>query len=146
MNDCILFWKGKAELNRCPECNALRYKMIDNGAIMKLASGDPISIKVLRHFPLIPRLKRLFMSSKTTPLMRWHAKERKQDGKLRHPADGHAWKDFDNNYSNFARDARNVRLCLSSDRFNPFGNMSTQYCTWLVILMTYNLPLWLWMK
>jgi len=86
------------------------------------------------------------MLSKTAPLMRWHAKECKQDDKLRHPADAHAWKDFVNKYSNFAHDPRNVRLCLSSNGFNPFGNMSTQYSIWPVILMTYNLPPRLWMK
>ena len=103
---------------RCP-------KTTDDGAIMKLAYGNPIPVKALRHFPLIPRLKRLFMPSKTAPLIRWYAKERKQDDKLRHPADAHAGKDFDNKYSNFACDARNVRLCLSSNGFNPFSNMST---------------------
>jgi len=41
-NDCILFWKDKAELNMCPECDALRCNMIDDGAIMKLASSDPV--------------------------------------------------------------------------------------------------------
>ena len=79
------------------------------------------------------------MSSKTAPLMRWHAEERKQDDELRHPADAHAWKDFDNKYSNFACDLQNVRLCLSSDGFNPFGNMSTQYSIWLFTFVMYNL-------
>jgi len=44
--------------------------------------------KVLRHFPLIPRLQRLFMCSKTTDSMRWHDEERSKDGNLRHPVDG----------------------------------------------------------
>ena len=57
---------------------------------MKLASGNLVSIKILHHFPLIPRLKRLYMSSKTAPLMRWHAEGHKKDGRLRHPADAYA--------------------------------------------------------
>ena len=75
LNDWVPFWKHKAELNTCPECNALWHKTTDNGAIMKLASSDPIPAKVLHHFPLIPRVKRLFMSSKIAPLMRWHLEE-----------------------------------------------------------------------
>ena len=45
--------------------------------------------KVMRYFPLIPRLKRLYMSSKTAEDMRWHF-NRKDDKILRHPADGEA--------------------------------------------------------
>jgi hypothetical protein len=58
--------------------------------------GQPISAskklpaKVLRLFPLIPRLQRLFMSQCTTYSMRWHAVDRTKDGELRHPTDGEA--------------------------------------------------------
>jgi hypothetical protein len=44
--------------------------------------------KVVWYFPIMPRLKRLFANEKIAELMRWHAKERMNDGKLRHPADG----------------------------------------------------------
>lgn len=81
--------------------------------------GHKVPAKVLRHFPLIPRLKRLFMCSKTASSLRWHAEERSRDGKLRHPADGQAWKEFDLKHQDFARDTRNIRLGLSSDGF-PF--------------------------
>jgi len=39
-------------------------------------------------------------------------------------------------------DSRNVRLGLTADGFNPFGNMST----WPVMLVPYNLPPWMCMK
>jgi hypothetical protein len=39
-----------------------------------------------------------------------------------------------------------VRLGLTSDGFNPFGNMSTSHSTWPVILVPYNLPHWMCMK
>ena len=64
------------------------------------------------------------------------------DGILRHPADAEAWKDFDRQHPMFAMDPRNVRLGLATDGFNPFGNMSTAYSMWPVILMPYNLPPW----
>jgi len=110
---------------------------------MKLACGNPVPVKILRHFSLVHRLKRLYMSSKIAPLMRWHAEGCQKDGRLRHLGDAYAWRHFDNKYTKFASGPPNVRLCLSSNRFNPYGNMSTQYSIWPVILMTYNLPPWL---
>ena len=59
---------------------------------------------------------------------------------LRHLADSIAWKEFDKEHFWFAEESRNVRLGLASDGFNPFGNMSTSYSMWLVVLMPYNLP------
>ena len=75
--------------------------------------------------------------------MQWHARiKSKEDGVLRHPTDGKAWKHFDTIYPDFAKEPRNVRLGLASDGFNPFGTMSTSYSTWPVVLMTYNMPPW----
>ena len=34
-----------------------------------------------------------------------------------------------------------MQLGLTSDDFNPFGNMSISYNMWPVVLMLYNLPL-----
>ena len=89
-NDCILFWKNKAEFTNYLECNAARYKLADDGIIMKLGSTNPVPVKILHHFSLISRLKSLYMLSKTTPLMRWHAEGCKEDGRLRQPADAYA--------------------------------------------------------
>ncbi|XP_049406147.1 uncharacterized protein LOC125869748 [Solanum stenotomum] len=52
------------------------------------------------------------MCPETTVAMRWHANERPNDGNLRHPADGEAWKDFDHLHPDFSIDPRNVRLEL----------------------------------
>src|SRR3954468_8591328 len=68
--------------------------------------------KVLRHFPLIPRLQKLYAVKSTAKDMRWHAEERNDDGILRHPADSDAWKDFDNKHVEYALEPRNVRLWL----------------------------------
>ena len=75
-----------------------------------------------------------------------HKEERSKDGKLRHPANGLAWKDFNRVYPDFAQDCRNVRLGLSSDGLNPFQTMSISHSTWPVMLMIYNLPRWMCMK
>jgi hypothetical protein len=69
------------------------------------------------------------MSQRTTHNMRWHVEGRTKDGVLRHPADGEAWKSFDNLHSDFSSNCRNVRLGLTSDEFNLFGNMSTSHST-----------------
>jgi hypothetical protein len=65
---------------------------------------------------------------------------------LRHLADGEAWKSFDLLHPEFSADSRNVRLGLTSDGFNPFGNMSTSQSTWPVMFVPYNLPHWMCMK
>ena len=54
--------------------------------------------KVMWYFPIIPRLKRLFATTKTTKLMRWHAEDRVNDGKLWHPADGAQWRAINHSY------------------------------------------------
>ncbi|KAL7208519.1 hypothetical protein ACSBR1_030291 [Camellia fascicularis] len=138
-NDCTLVWKDNATLENCPTCTECRYKLNDK-------TGKKIPHKILRYFPLTPRLKRLYMSKKTAAFMRWHKDKRVDDGVLRHPADGEAWKDFDRLHPTFSADPRNVRLGLATDGFNPFGNMSTSYSMWPVILMPYNLPPWKCMK
>ncbi|XP_060673255.1 uncharacterized protein LOC132803758 [Ziziphus jujuba] len=79
--------------------------------------------------------------------MRWHKEKRPNtNGVLRHPADGEAWKHFDEQYPIFAMDPRNVRLGAATDGFNPFSNMSTSYSMWPVMLVPYNLPPWKCMK
>nr|GEY68423.1 hypothetical protein [Tanacetum cinerariifolium] len=85
--------------------------------------GKKVPKKVLRYFPIIPRLQRLYKSSHTANEMTWQATRKCTEPK-----------------------PRNVRLGLVVDGFNPFGNLSQSYSMWLVILTTYNLPPWLCMK
>ena len=75
--------------------------------------------------------------------MRWHKEGRVVEPVvLRHPADREAWQNFDSLNEHFASDPKSIRLGLSSDGFNPFGNMSTSYSMWHVVLIPYNLPSW----
>ena len=121
--DCVLFWKELKDENNCPECNTSRWKLNDG-------KGKKIPHKVLRYFPLKPRLQRLFMSRKTAKDMRWHYNKRVDDENiLRHPADSKVWKEFDKQNEWFAKEPRNIRLGLATDGFNPFGNMSVSYRT-----------------
>ncbi|KAF5468687.1 hypothetical protein F2P56_012824 [Juglans regia] len=139
-NDCMLFWKDDADKETCSKCNESRW-------VSSRRKKGKIPQKVCRYFPLKPRLQRLFMSKNIAKSMRWHKEERVDDhSTLRHPADSKMWRQFDKDYRWFAKDARNVRLGLASDGFNPFNNMSKPYSIWPMILVPYNLPPWLCMK
>lgn len=74
--------------------------------------------------------------------MRWHASS--VDEVMRHPAHSLAWKHLDHTYPDFAQETRNIRLGLSTDGFQPFGQSGKQYTYWPVIVTPYNLPSWLW--
>lgn len=90
-NDCILFRKEHENAIICPNCKSSRYKKKDAQNIRRNVSckvaSPPIPAKVLRYFPLTPRIKRLYVSSKTAERMKWLDEGRTKDGKLRHPAD-----------------------------------------------------------
>lgn len=136
-NNCILYRKEYKDLTECPTCHEPRFKTRTSG-------GRDISVKILRYFPLIPRLQRLYHCSKIAKEMVWHSTRRQNiPNELRHPSDGQAWKHFDSTHPRFASDGRNVRLGLSTDGFNPFGHSSSQYSLWPVIVTPYNLPPWM---
>ena len=124
-NDCILYRKEYADMHVCPVCKASRYKRKNTA---KVKQGPPA--KMLWYLPVIPRLKRLFANRKEARLLRWHSEERKKDGKLRHPADSVQWRNFDRRFDEFGAEPRNIRLGLSTDGMNPFGNMSSRHSTW----------------
>ncbi|XP_020080549.1 uncharacterized protein LOC109704193 [Ananas comosus] len=145
-NNCQLYWKDKANDDNCSICGASRWRMIRGHSSSTRRKKKGIPAKVLRYFPLKPRLKRLFMSKQAATLMRWHEEERIKDGALRHPTDSEAWKSFDSKHPDFSLDSRNVRFGLASDGFNPFGMLSSTYSGWPIILIPYNLPPWLCMK
>ncbi|KAL4347510.1 hypothetical protein GQ457_17G000020 [Hibiscus cannabinus] len=149
-NDCMLFWKENENGEVCLKCGASRWKGSSNGVededVETSSKKKKQAAKILRWFPLIPRLQRLFLSSKIAPLMTWHEDSRKKDGRMRHPADSLAWKSFDSQYPEFSSDPRNIRLGLASDGFNPFRTLSVAHSTWPVIIIPYNLPPWICMK
>ncbi|XP_074265102.1 uncharacterized protein LOC141587520 [Silene latifolia] len=134
-NDCILYRKEYENLSHCPVCNEWRYK-----------KKEGIPVKVLWYFPIIPRLRRLFANKEDAKLLTWHNSTKANDGKLRHPADGLEWKHIDAKYPEFGKEPRNLRLALSTDGMNPYGNLSSQHSTWPVLLAIYNLPPYVCMK
>ncbi|KAG9458709.1 hypothetical protein H6P81_003217 [Aristolochia fimbriata] len=80
-NDFILFWKQHEKDEKFPQCHEPRY-------VYSSTKDKPIPHKVLRHFPLKPRLRRLFSSKENARDMRWDAEVRVgEPNVLRHSAD-----------------------------------------------------------
>ncbi|XP_039822138.1 uncharacterized protein LOC120684337, partial [Panicum virgatum] len=121
-NDCILYRGEYENLDACPVCSALRYKIRkdDPGDVEGEPPQKRVPAKVMWYSPIIPRLKRLFRNKDNAKLMRWHKEERKKDSMLRNPADGSQWRKIDRTYPEFDLDARNIRFGLSTDGMNPF--------------------------
>ncbi|XP_074356639.1 uncharacterized protein LOC141696392 [Apium graveolens] len=150
-NDCMLYWGENLNLIKCKFCGVSRWKLPKNRTDAPVSPDleekkSKVPAKVLRYFPLKPRLQRLFMCKDYSKLMTWHALERTKDGKLRHPTDAEGWKSMDANHPNFAADPRNIRLVLAADGINPYRSINISHSTWPIILVNYNLPPWLIMK
>lgn len=141
-NNCMLYWKLDENLMECRHCNKPRYKVIagKGGKVSKEPN------KVLRHFPLIPRLQRLYTIPWIAREMTWHARSESSWDYMRHPSDSGQWKVCKENYKEFANEERNVWLAIATDGFNPRGVQSTGYSCWPVITVPYNLPPSLCMK
>ena len=100
-------------------------------------------VKVLRHFPLIPRLQRLYRIPSISKMMTWTADNKSEDGLQRHIGDSHHWRFIDEKWPDFGAENRNVRFGLSLDGVNPFGDKNNNYSCWPVTLLNYNLPPWM---
>ncbi|KAL6547848.1 hypothetical protein OROHE_009553 [Orobanche hederae] len=118
-NSCMLYWGENKDKEICQTCGVSRWVIQEKKG--KYVNSDPeklihkVPANVMRYFPLIPRLQRMFMCKDFSKLMTWHAVGRKEDGKLRHPADAKAWKTMDAQYPHFSSEIRNVRLGLAAD-------------------------------
>ena len=64
-NECILFYKDNEQATKYPKCDEPRYKI-------DIRKAKKIPQKILRYFSLIPKLQRLYMSTKISKEMRWH--------------------------------------------------------------------------
>ena len=70
-NDCILYRGEYENLDSCPVCNACRYKIPrdDPGDVEGMRVKKRVPAKVMWYFPLIPRLKCLFLNKTNAKLM-----------------------------------------------------------------------------
>ena len=73
--------------------------------------------------------------------MTWHKNGiRYNHNKMVHPVDGEAWKSFNRKHHDKDLEARNVRIALATDGFNPYGMMSAPYTCWPMFAIPLNLP------
>lgn len=107
--------RGKINVQKCGVSRQREGSIVKGGDSEVDNEGENMVTRepqlVLRHFPLIPRLLRMFVCSKLARHLRWH-KDRHQegDGILRHPSDGKAQKSLSELYPEFDADARSLRL------------------------------------
>lgn len=102
-NDCALFWNENSSKETCLVCLESRWKMQ-----LGRRSKQKIPHKVLRYFPLGPRLNCLFGTLKTAKLMRWHRSGKSTDDDvIRHSVNSRAWKKFDERHPQFVNEVRN---------------------------------------
>jgi hypothetical protein len=85
------------------------------------------------------------MSEESAKQMMWHKtskRDEEENGRLNmgHPSDGKAWKNFDKKYPDQESDARNVRIAIATDGFNPYGMSTTSYSCWPMFVIPLNLP------
>jgi hypothetical protein len=137
---CVLFRKEYTEAKYCPKCKSSRF--------MELESGDgqkrqlDILVTILRHLPFIPRILRTYMTEESTKQKTWHKNgKRYNPNKMVHASYGEAWKPFDAIHREKAEEARNVRVALATNGYNPYGMSDATYTCWSMFVIPINLPL-----
>jgi hypothetical protein len=138
-DNCMLFYKEHKDETKWLKCGKSRFVEVVSEDSKKVMMK--IAHKQLRYMPLMPRMKWLFLSKKTTRHMRWYKDgARENDQMMVHPSDSEAWKTLDDFDVDFARDAQNVRIGLAIDGFSPYNMSAASYYCWLVFAVMYNLP------
>ena len=139
-NGCCLFKGDLEDEEKCPVCEHDRYRMSGRSKVPTL---------ILRHFPLIPQLQRMFSSKKLSKLNVWHHFHKSEDGKMRHTADSPQWNFVHTNLepeagnNMFGQDPRDIHLGLALDGMNPYSEKRSTLSLTPVIVFNYNLPPWL---
>ena len=112
--DCILYWKEHQNKLNCPVCKEPRY--VQRKTLNRKQKIDTtIPQKILRYFPIGPRLRRLFIVPWLAEAMTWHARAEVGGNLMHHSIDSPAWQYANLQYPHFAQEKCNVRLGLSTD-------------------------------
>ena len=129
-NNCIIYYKDRAKMNKCSICNTPRYQ----------PGKGKTPWKVLRHFPTTPRILKSLSCPKLAPLFNGYKKARSSDGLWRYPSDSRAWKHIDNVLKFENEETVNIHTGVAIDGINPYKSLSTKWSTWAVTVLNYNLP------
>jgi hypothetical protein len=136
---CVLFRKKCAEAKYCLKCKSSRFMEVESGDGQKRQLNFLMTI--LRHLSFIPRIQRLYMTEESAKQMTWHKNgKRYNPNKMVHAFDGEAWKHLNAIHRKKAEEARNVRVALATDGFNPYGMGAAPYTCWPVFVIPINLP------
>jgi len=131
---CVLYEDEHADVQVCPKCSKSRW--VDD--------TNSIPAKVIRHFPLVPRLKQMWRSLEIARMLTGHTKHVSDDGVMRFVVDSPTWKHINTDaaFDNFGHEDRNMRLALALDGVNPFKLSNTNWSTWPMLVLIYNLEPW----
>ena len=136
-NGCILFRNAYADVDICPTCHSERYRSVGQSRV---------PWKVLRHFPLIPRLKRMFSTPELAALMTWHSDNVSNYGAMRGAYDAPQWEHVRREHVAFEEDSRNLHLGMCADGVNPYSQQRSTHSMCPIMLLNYNVPPWLTIK
>jgi len=127
---CVLYEEEHAALDSCPKCHKSRW----------MEESNTIPAKVIRHFPLIPHLKRMWRFVEIVKMLIGYTKHVSEDGIMWLVVDSPAWKHINTKpeFGDFKARIRNMRLALSLDGVNPFKLSNTNWSMWLVLILIYN--------
>jgi hypothetical protein len=78
-----------------------------------------------------------------TSLMTWHVNNKSGGMLVRHATILMQWQFIDEKWLDFTQQPRNINLGLATNGINPFVKKCSTWSTWPVVLLNYNLPLWL---
>ena len=129
-NDCIIFRCTFSDLDKCPKCNANRYKS---------GGSSSIPVRTFHYLPLGPRLKRLFGISNLAQLLQEHGRV-PSSSSLFDLHDSPSWKNAYSDSGIFQGDSRGISFSLCSDGVNPFSHLRCNYSMWPIVLNLLNLP------
>lgn len=134
-----MFYQEHSKAFYCPKCGGPWYRY---------EHQKMFPLKVLKHFPVTPRLQRMFFSTCLFKRLLWYSKNRSdqegEDNIARHPCDSKVQKHFDENMDPmFKEDLWNVYFVLVVDGFNPFKQTQSTWSTLPVMLLNYDLLPWL---
>ena len=137
-NDHIIYYGQHSSKKECPQCLISRYQTDQ--------VTRRVPRKVLRHIPIIPHLQQLFRCESIEQFMDYHAHNRSEDGVLRMPADGSAFREIEEKWAYFKDEPHNVRLSLKADGVNPFRELRSIYSVWPIFVINNKIPPWMSIK
>ena len=130
----ILFeGEENSRLTECPQCGRSRY----------VPGSTTVPSAVLRYFPLIDKLRRIYKCPKLAKLLNHYEGVGSTGGVMTSVADSLQWREITRMYPEFSDVSTHLRLALIADGVCPHGNQSSKHSTFIILVAVYNFPGWL---